>query len=93
MRIDRLVIFRWSALFALALFVLSSTPHDHDVDECIDGTCLPCYVQGIPLIDSTDRSGVHDTPDESVRQTLFEESLDHPRNAVIHGKDSRAPPA
>ncbi len=93
MRPDRLTILRWSALIALALFVLSTTPHDHDHAECVEGTCVPCYVQSLPLIDSTDRSGVHETPAESVRRIPFADTLDHPRNEEAHGKDSRAPPA
>lgn len=93
MRPDRLIILRWSALIALALFVLSTTPHDHDAAECVDGTCVPCHVQGLPLVDSDDRSGVRETPDASVRRISFVYVLDHPRNAEIHSKDSRAPPA
>lgn len=93
MRLDRLALLRTGAAIALALFVLSTTPHDHDDTECVEGTCVPCHVQGLPLIDSTDRSGVHGIHDAPVRRISCENTLDHPRNVEIHGKDSRAPPA
>ena len=93
MRPDRFTLLRLGAAIALALFVLSTTPHEHDVTKCVDGTCVPCHVQGLPLIDSTDRSGVHGIPDAPVRRISCENTLDHPRNVEIHGKDSRAPPA
>lgn len=92
MRPDWLTLQCWGAIIALALFVLSTTPHDHDGAECVNGTCVPCHVQSLPFIDSTDRSGVHETPDASVRRISFVDVLDHPRNAEIHGKESRAPP-
>lgn len=93
MRPDRYTLLRLGAVIALALFVLSATPHNHDDAECDDCTCVPCLVQGLPLIDTTDRSGAQETPDASVRRIPFVSALDHPRNAEIHGKDSRAPPA
>lgn len=93
MRPYRLTLLHWSAAVALAVFVLSTTPHYHDGAECLDGTCVPCHVQSLPLIDSIDRSGVNDTPDPSVRRISRANTLDHPRDAEIHGQDTRAPPA
>lgn len=95
MRPDWLTLQRWGAIVAVALFVLSTTPHDHDHHgtECENGTCVPCLAQHLPVIDSIDRSGVPETLDTSVCRIPFEDNLDHHRNAEIHGKDSRAPPA
>lgn len=94
MRQNWLTLQRWGGIIALALFVLSTTPHDHDDDEeCVNGTCVACHVQSQPIIDSTDLSGVPEAHDASVRRISFVYAQDHPRNAEIHGKDSRAPPA
>ena len=95
MRPDWLTLQRWGAIVAVALFVLSTTPHDHDHDstECVNGTCVPCHTQNLPVIDSIDRSGDPEKLDVSVDRISFADNLDHPRNAEVHGKDSRAPPA
>ena len=85
----------WGAVFAIALFVLSATPHDHDHDgaECVNGTCVPCHVQSLPIIDSTDRSGLYDIPNAPILRIFGVYTELHPRDAEIHGHDSRAPPA
>ncbi|MCY3770568.1 MAG: hypothetical protein OXG98_00890 [Gemmatimonadetes bacterium] len=93
MRPDWLTLQRWAAIFAVVLFVVSATPHDHDGEECINGTCVPCHVQGLPIIDAIDRSGVLDIPDTPIHRISRANTLLHPRDAAIHGHDSRAPPA
>ena len=94
MRPDWLKLKCWTAVFAVALFVLSATPHDHDHDEeCVNGTCVPCHVQGLPTIDSIDRSGAHDFPDVPVYRISGAYAQVHPLDAATRGHDSRAPPA
>lgn len=95
MRPDWLTLQRWGAIVAVALFVLSTTPHDHEHDgtECVNGTCVPCHAQNLLVINSIDHSGVPEAPDASVGRIPCADTQDHPRNAEIHGKDSRAPPA
>ena len=94
MRPDWLTLQRWAAVSAVALFVLSATPHDHDHDhECVNGTCVPCHVQGLPTLDSIDRSGAHDCPDAPIQRISAPYTHTHPLDAATRGHDSRAPPA
>lgn len=94
MRPDGLTLQRWAAVFAVALFVLSTTPHDHDDgDECVNGTCVPCHVQGLPIIDSIDRFGVHDFPDAPIHPISGACTQTHTLDAATRGHDCRAPPA
>lgn len=94
MRPDWLTLQRWAAVFAIAIFVLSATPHDHGHDEeCVNGTCVPCHVQGLPILDSIDRYGVHDFPDAPIQRISATYSHVHPLDATNRGHDSRAPPA
>lgn len=94
MRPDWLTLQRWAAVFAITLFVLSAAPHDHDhEEECVNGTCVPCHVQGLPILDSIDRSGVHGVPDVPIQRISVAYSFTHSLDAAIRGHDSRAPPA
>lgn len=97
MQTDWLILQRWGAIVAVALFVLSTTPHDHDHDhdgtECENGTCVPCLAQQLQVIDTIDRSGDPEKLDVSVGRIPCADTLDHPRNAEVYGEDSRAPPA
>ena len=94
MRPDWMTLQRWAAVFAVALFVLSATPHDHDHDEeCVTGTCVPCHVQGLPIIDSIDRPGVHDFPDAPIQRISDAYTHAHTLDASTRGHDPRAPPA
>lgn len=96
MRPDWLTLQRWAAVFAIAIFVLSATPHDHDHDdgeECVNGTCVPCHVQGLPIIETNDRFGAHDFPDAPIQRISAAYSHAHPLDAATRGHDSRAPPA
>ena len=94
MRPDWLTLQRWAAIIAVALFVLSATPHDHEHDEeCVNGTCVPCHVQGPPIIDTIDRFGVHDLPDAPIHRISGVYTPAHPLDASTRGHDSRAPPA
>ena len=96
MRPDWMTLQRWTAVIAVALFVLSSTPHDHDHDhdeECVNGTCVPCHVQGIPIIDSFDRFGAHVFPDVPILRIFAVYAHAHPLDEVTRGQESRAPPA
>ena len=94
MRPDWLTLQRWAAVFAVALFVLSTTPHDHDDhDECVNGTCVPCHVQGLPIIETNDRIGVHDVPDAPIHRITGAYTHAHLRDDATHGPESRAPPA
>lgn len=94
MQPDWLTLQRWAAVFAVALFVLSATPHDHDEgDECVNGTCVPCHVQGLPIIDAIDRIGGHDIPDAPIHRIPGANTRPHSLDAPNRGHDSRAPPA
>ena len=94
MRPDWLTLQRWAAVCAVALFVLSATPHDHDHDdECVSGTCVACHVHGLPIIDSIDRFGVHDFPDVPIYRISGAYAQVQPLDVATRGHDSRAPPA
>ena len=89
MRRGRSTLLQWSAVVALALLALATTPHFHDEAEARDDTCVLCHVQGSPPI----ASSVHENPDPAAGGSPCARAQRCARGAEIEGHGSRAPPA
>ena len=89
MRRSRSTLSWWSAVVALALLAVATTPHVHDEAEGRGDTCVLCHVQGSPLIAST----VHDRPDLAAGGRPRPCGQGQAPAAEIEGHASRAPPA
>ena len=89
MRSNRPMLLRWGAIVALALLALAAAPHFHDAADGRDDTCVPCHVQGAPLV----ALSAHDDPDPAVADAPPEHVRGSARKAEIEGRGSRAPPA
>ena len=89
MRRSPSALLRWSAVVALALLAVATTPHVHDEAEGRGDTCVLCHVQGSPLI----ASNVHEHPDPAAGGSPCSHEQGDARVAEIEGHASRAPPA
>lgn len=89
MRRGRSTLLQWSAVVALALLALATTPHFHDEAEARDDTCVLCHVQGSPPV----ASSVHETPNPAAGGSPHAHAHGDARDAEVHGHGSRAPPA
>ena len=89
MRRSPSALLRWSAVVALALLTVATTPHVHDEAEGRGDTCVLCHVQGSPLI----ASNVHQRPDPAAGGSRCSHEQGDVRAAEIEGNASRAPPA
>ena len=89
MRRSRSTLLWWSAVVALALLAVATTPHVHDEAEGRGDTCVLCHVQDSPLI----ASNVHEHPDPTAGGSPCPCGRGHARAAEIEGNGSRAPPA
>ena len=88
MRIDRPML-RWGAVVALALPALAAAPHFHDAADGRGDTCVPCHVQGLPLI----ALNAHDDPGPAADGSPSARVRGCARDVAIDGRGSRAPPA
>ena len=89
MRSNRPRLLRWGAVVALALLALAAAPHFHDAADGRGDTCVPCHVQGAPLI----ALNAHDDPDPAAGGGPHARVQGRARDAEIEGPGSRAPPA
>ena len=89
MRSKRSRLLRWGAIVALALLALAAAPHFHDAADGHGDACVPCHVQGAPLI----ALNAHDAPDPASAGAPPEPVWGCAREAEIEGRGSRAPPA
>ena len=89
MRRSPSALLRWSAVVALAVLAVTTTPHVHDEAEGRGDTCVLCHVQGSPPIAST----VHESPDRTAGSGTCSPEQGHACAAEIEGHASRAPPA
>ena len=89
MRNNRPGLLRWGAVVALALLALAAAPHFHDAADGRGDTCVPCHVQGAPLVALNTR----DDPDPAADGGPRAPVPGCARDAEIEGRGSRAPPA
>ena len=89
MRRSPSALLRWSAVVALAVLAVATTPHVHHEAEGRGETCVLCHVQGPPLV----ASNVHEHPDPAAGGSPRAHAPGHARAAETEGNASRAPPA